>query len=308
MRAVTVLAGGVGGAKLAEGVARTGADLTVVVNTGDDLELHGLAISPDVDTVLYTLAGLADPVRGWGIAGDTARVMDGLAALGRPGWFHLGDRDLATHLLRTGLLRRGALLSRATAELADALGVRARVLPMSDDRVATFVDTPQGRLAFQEYFVARGHRDEVTGIVLDGVQAARPAPGVLAALRDADVVLLAPSNPVVSIGPILAVPGVRDALAGTPARRAAVSPIVGGRALKGPAAAMLAGLGHEVSALGVARLYAGLVDLFCLDTTDAHLAADVEALGMEVLLTRAVMGGPEDRERLAREVLAAVTR
>ena len=303
--AVTVLAGGVGGAKLAHGLAAVVADLTVVVNTADDAEIYGLAISPDLDTVMYTLAGLADPVRGWGVVDESWATLGAMARYGVDTWFTLGDRDLATHLVRTDRLRRGEPLSAVTAELAAALGVRARLLPMTDDRVATLVDTPAGRLAFQEYFVARRHADEVLGVTFDGVEQARPAPGVLAAVRDADVVVLAPSNPVVSLGPVLAVPGVREALATSSARRVGVSPIVGGAALKGPAAEMLAGLGHEVSALGVARLLAGLVDVFCLDEVDAGLAGAVEDLGMEVLVTRAVMADEADRARLAREVLAA---
>lgn len=304
---MTVLAGGVGGAKLADGLAAIVDDLTVVVNTGDDFELYGLAISPDLDTVLYTLAGWADTTQGWGVAGDTRATLDAVARLGEDVWFHLGDQDLATHLVRTGHLRAGEPLSQVTARLAAAAGIGTRLLPMTDDRVATLVDTPVGRLPFQEYFVARGHRDEVTGVVLDGVDAARPAPGVLAAITDADVVVLAPSNPFVSIGPILTVPGVREALAGSRARRAAVSPIVGGQALKGPAGQMLASLGHEVSALGVARLYAGLVDVMCLDEHDEHLVPAVTDLGLEVLVTDTVMGPGPGRARLARELLAAAT-
>ncbi len=302
---VTALAGGVGGAKLVQGLDRAVDDLTVVVNTADDAEIYGLAISPDLDTVMYTLAGIANPVTGWGIADDTGTTMAAMAALGGDTWFTLGDRDLATHLVRTSRLRDGVPLSEVTAGLAAALGVRARLLPMTDDRVATLVDTASGRFSFQEYFVARRHRDDVLGLELAGVDAAAPGPGVLTSLTDADVVVLAPSNPFVSIGPILAVPGVRDALAGTSARRVGVSPIVGGQALKGPAGQMLASLGHEVSALGVARLYRGLLDVLVLDEEDRDLAAPVAALGMEVLVTRTVMGDPADRERLAREVLAA---
>ncbi|GAA4287016.1 2-phospho-L-lactate transferase [Georgenia daeguensis] len=300
---MTLLAGGVGGAKLAQGLDRAAAGLTVVVNTGDDAVVYGLSISPDLDTVMYTLAGIADPQQGWGIAGDTYATLEAMARLGQDTWFRLGDRDIATHVLRTARLRAGVPLSLATAELASALGVRARLLPMTDDAVATRVDTPAGRLEFQEYFVARRHADEVLGVVLDGVERAIPAPGVLEAL-DADVVVIGPSNPFVSIGPVLAVPGVREALAVSGARRVAVSPIVGGRALKGPAAAMLAAMGHEVSALGVARLYAGLVDVYVIDESDRGLAAAIEELGMTVMVTGTVMGGPEDRERLAREILA----
>ncbi|WP_069387783.1 2-phospho-L-lactate transferase [Cellulosimicrobium cellulans] len=302
---VTVLAGGVGGARLAHGMDLAGADLTVVVNVADDVELHGLAISPDLDTVTYTLAGLADEERGWGVVGETYAALEAMGRLGEDTWFTLGDKDLATHVVRTARLRAGAPLSAVTAQLAAALGVRPRVLPVSDDRVATLVDTPAGRLGFQEYFVGRRHADDVLGLVYDGIDAARPAPGVVEAVRDADVVVVAPSNPFLSVEPVLAVAGVREALAASRARRVAVSPIVGGRAIKGPAAQMLASLGHEVSALGVARLYAGLVDLMVVDQRDAHLADDVAGLGMRVLVTDTVMGGASGRERLAREILAA---
>ncbi|KAE8765481.1 2-phospho-L-lactate transferase [Georgenia thermotolerans] len=301
---VTLLSGGGGGAKLAEGLARAVEDLTVVANTGDDAVIYGLSISPDLDTVMYTLAGMIDTEKGWGVDGDTFATLGALGRLGMDTWFTLGDQDLATHVRRTALLRAGARLSEVTAELTAALGVRARLLPMTDDRVATLVETDAGLLPFQEYFVARRHRDAVRSVVLDGVEAARPAPGVLEALT-ADVVVLGPSNPFLSIGPILAVPGVREALAATPARRVAVSPIVAGQALKGPAAAMLAALGHEVSALGVARLYEGLLDVLVVDEADAALAPAIRTLGMDVVVTRTVLGGAEDRERLARELLAA---
>lgn len=303
--AVTVLAGGVGGARLAHGMDRAGADLTVVVNVADDVELHGLAISPDLDTVTYTLAGLADEERGWGVVGETYATLEAMGRLGEDTWFTLGDKDLATHVVRTARLRAGAPLSAVTAELNRALGVRARVVPVTDDRVATLVDTPGGRLGFQEYFVGRQHADDVVGLVYDGIEAARPAPGVVEAVRDARVVVVAPSNPFLSVAPVLGVPGVREALVGSRAHRVAVSPIVGGRAIKGPAAQMLATLGHEVSALGVARLYTGLVDHMVIDVRDAHLAEDVAALGLRVLVTDTVMGGADGRERLAREILAA---
>ncbi|QDC23417.1 2-phospho-L-lactate transferase [Georgenia yuyongxinii] len=302
---VTVLSGGGGGAKLAHGLARAIADLTVVVNTADDAVVYGLSVSPDLDTVMYTLAGLANRETGWGVGGDTFTTLDAMTRLGEDTWFRIGDQDLATNVVRTTRLRAGAQLSEVTGQLAAALGVRASLLPMTDDWVATVVDTDVGRLGFQEYFVGRRHQDEVRGIVLDGVEEARPAPGVLEALAAADVVVVGPSNPFVSIGPILAVPGVRDALAGTSARRVGVSPIVGGRALKGPAAAMLTALGHETSALGVARLYAGLLDLYVIDEQDRHLAPEIEALGLPVAVLATVMDDPDDRERLARELLDA---
>jgi LPPG:FO 2-phospho-L-lactate transferase len=310
---VTVLAGGVGGARLAHGFALAlpdgGADaLTVVVNVGDDTERHGLTVSPDLDTVMYTLAGINDEQRGWGLQEETYATLAQLERLGEDTWFTLGDRDLATHLVRTARLREGLPLSAVTAQLAAALGVRARLLPVTDDRVRTLVDTPSGRVAFQEYFVRRRHADAVLGLEFSGVQDARPAPGVLEAVRDADLLVVAPSNPFLSVEPVLAVPDVRDAVRTSGARRVAVSPIVGGQAIKGPAAQVLETLGHEVSALGVARLYAGLVDVMCVDDADAHLAAPIRDLGMDVLVTDTIMGGPKGRERLARELLGAAGR
>ena len=304
--AVTLLSGGGGGAKLAHGMARVVQDLTVVVNTADDSELHGLSVSPDLDTVMYTLAGRVDETQGWGVEGETFAALETMSLLGEDTWFRLGDRDLATHILRTHQLRSGSSLSQVTAQFRSALGVEPQLLPMTDDRVATRVDTAAGWLSFQEYFVGRGHRDEVIGLELEGIAAARPAPGVVEALATADVIVLGPSNPFVSIGPILAVPGVRDALLRTSARRVAVSPVVGGDVVKGPAARMLAALGHEVSALGVARMYADLLDVMVIDQQDAQLAPAITELGMEVVVTQTVMGGVEGRERLARDVLASV--
>lgn len=306
MTRVTLLAGGVGGARLAHGLdlALGPDDLTVVVNVGDDTTLHGLEISPDLDTVVYTLAGLNDESRGWGLRGETYATLEQMGRLGEHTWFTLGDKDLATHVVRTARLRAGLPLSEVTAQLAASLGVRPRILPVTDDRLATFVDTPSGRLGFQEYFVGRQHADAVLGLHFEGADDARPAPGVLEALTGADLVVVAPSNPFLSIEPLLAVPGVRDALASTGARRVAVSPIVGGQAIKGPAAQILESLGHEVSALGVARLYTGLVDVLCLDRVDALLAPAIADLGLDVLVTDTIMGGAEGRERLARELLA----
>jgi len=306
-RRVTALAGGVGGAKLAQGLARvvTGDALTVLVNTADDFELYGLAISPDIDTVMYTLAGMANPLLGWGIAADTRATLDAIARYGEDPWFLLGDQDFATHIVRSDRLRKGIPLSTITAQFSSSLGISAKLIPMTDDRVATLVDTPSGRLAFQDYFVARRQRDDVNGVVYEGIESAQPAPGVIDALTTVDVIVLNPSNPIVSIGPILAVSGVRAALAASTAVRIGVSPIIGGKALKGPADRMLATLGHDVSALGIARIYEGLLDMLVIDTEDAGLRSEIEALGMEVIVTNTIMGGPEDRERLAREVLAA---
>ncbi|HEU5431274.1 MAG TPA: 2-phospho-L-lactate transferase [Thermomicrobiales bacterium] len=302
---IVALAGGVGGAKLAQGLAAVVSDsLTVVVNTGDDFDLYGLRICPDLDTVLYTLAGIADPVQGWGVAGDTTATLDAIARLGRDPWFKLGDRDFATHIVRTERLRAGAPLSVVTGELATALGVRATILPMTDDPVATLVQTPGGTLPFQDYFVLRRQTDEVTGVTFAGIDQAAPAPGLLDAIRQAEAIVFCPSNPFVSIGPILAVPGVAAASAASPAPVVAVSPIVGGQAIKGPAAKMFASLGMEPSALAVARRYVGQIDGLAIDEVDAALAPAIEALGIRPLVTRTVMGGFDDRARLATETLA----
>jgi LPPG:FO 2-phospho-L-lactate transferase len=308
MPRVVELAGGVGGAKLADGLlAELGAELTVVVNTGDDLVLHGLAIWPDHDTVIYTLAGRDDVERGWGLANETWTVMDALAALGEEPWFRLGDRDLATHLWRTGRLGSGARPTDVAIELARRLGVAASVLPMTDDQVRTEVRTEDGWLEFQEYFVHRHQAPTVREVRFDGVDRAAATPEVLAALAAADLIVLAPSNPIVSVGPILAVGGIREAI--DEARRGgvpvvAVSGIVGGRALKGPADRMLASLGHEATAFGVARLYAGLVDGFVLDAVDAGLRPAIEALGLATHVTDTIMTDDASRARLASEVVA----
>jgi LPPG:FO 2-phospho-L-lactate transferase len=300
---VALLAGGVGGAKLAQGFQQVlpPGSLTVIVNVADDLELFGLHVSPDLDTVLYTLAGLANPETGWGIAGDTFKALPLLERYGEPAWFRIGDADLATHIRRTHLLRDGASLTDVTSAMATALGVASRLLPATDDPVRTFVQTDAGELDFQTYFVRRGQRDAVRAVRFAGIDHARPSAAALSALADADLVVLAPSNPIVSIGPILALPGVREAVAGRPS--AAVSPIVAGRALRGPADRMLGSLGHEVSALGVARLYAGLVQRFVLDEADADLAPAVEALGMRVDPLPTVMRSDADRARLAEAII-----
>ena len=302
---IVALAGGVGGAKMAQGLqaALPPGDLTVVVNTADDFELYGLYISPDLDTVMYTLAGIADPVNGWGIAGDTRNTLDAIARYGEEPWFLLGDQDFATHILRTERLRAGTPLSVVTTQLSGALGIQSRIVPMTDDRVATLVETPAGTLEFQDYFVGRRQSDDVLGVTFAGIERATAHPDALAAIREADAVVIAPSNPIVSVAPILATPGLREALADTPAPIVAISPIVGGHALKGPAAQMLATLGHEVSALGVARLYADLIDGLVIDEVDRELGPAIELLGPRVLVTATVMGDEADRRRLAVEVL-----
>jgi len=303
---IVALAGGVGGAKLADGLyqALPPDSLSVVVNTADDLEMYGLRICPDLDTVLYTLSGLADPAQGWGIAGATFNTQAALGRYGLPTWFQLGDQDIATHIRTTDLLRSGSRLTGVMRELAGPLGVRAALLPMCDEPVATLVRTADGVLDFQEYFVRRGHQDPVVGLEFAGIETARVTPETRAAVAEAELLVFCPSNPLVSIGPILAVPGMRDLLRGVVAPIVAVSPIVGGKALRGPAAAMLDAFGHEPSALGVARLYEGLAHGFVLDEEDRALAPAVEALGMRALVAPTVMSSFEDRRRLAAATLA----
>ena len=302
---IVALAGGVGGAKLAHGLYRQlpADDLTVVVNTADDFDLWGLRVMPDTDTVLYTLAGIANPETGWGIAGDSFAMLDMLARYGEDTWFRVGDRDLATHMTRTRLLREGQTYTEVVGALAKSLGVGARILPMSDQPVATFVRTPDGELPFQEYFVRRRHADEVRGVRFEGVERATLPAAIGKAIRQARAIVLCPSNPIVSIGPILAVPGMRDALRDASAPKVAVSPIVGGRALKGPADRMLAGLGEEVSAYGVARFYGNLLDGMVIDQVDADDAPRVEALGVRAVITDTVMRDEADRARLAADML-----
>ena len=302
---VCALAGGVGGAKLSAGLqdALAPGDLSVVVNTADDFDPWGLRVCPDLDTVMYTLAGVANPETGWGIAGESFAFLDALSGYGEDTWFWLGDRDLATHVLRTQKLHEGRTLTWITSELSHALGIPGRILPMCDEKVSTMLKTPAGPLEFQEYFVRRRQRDEVLDVDLRGIEDARPTDAVLEAVSGSDIVVFCPSNPMVSLGPILSVPGMRAALAAVSAPKVAVSPIVGGRALKGPADRMLSSLGHEVSSAGVAALYKGVLDGMVIDRADEGQRGDVEALGMAVLSTEAVMHDPPDRERLAREVM-----
>ncbi|HEX5824952.1 MAG TPA: 2-phospho-L-lactate transferase [Candidatus Limnocylindrales bacterium] len=311
-RRVVTLAGGVGGAKLAEGLqAVVGERLTVVVNTADDTERHGLLVCADHDTVMYTLAGLENPELGWGLAGDSWTTMTALERYGEEGWFRLGDQDVATHIVRTDRLRRGERLTAACRDLQARLGVVATILPMTDDRVRTQVRADDGWLDFQDYFVRLRQAPEVREVRFAGIESASPTPEVLAAIDVADVVVIAPSNPIVSVGPILAVPGMSEALASARARGVpivAVSGIVGGKALKGPADRMLASLGHESTALGVARLYRELADTFVIDTVDDALARAVEALGLRVVVTDTIMTDDDSRATLARAVLAGAAR
>ena len=306
---VVVLAGGVGAAGFLDGLIRVipPEEVFAVVNVGDDLEIAGLHVAPDIDTVLYTLAGRVNPETGWGLQDDTFHALEALRELGGEAWFRLGDRDLATHLYRMQRLREGIPLSQATAEIASALGVRARVTPVTDRRLRTMVQTEAGELSFQDYFVRRGQGDRVIGLRFDGAEAADAAPGVHAAILNARALVIAPSNPFLSIGPILAVPALRDCILTTAAPVAAVSPIVGGRALKGPAAAILESLGHDVSALGVARLYEDLADMLVIDEEDRALAPQIEAeTGLRCLVTPSLMHGPTERQALAQATLDAL--
>jgi len=281
--------------------------VTAIVNVGDDLEFLGLQVSPDLDTVLYTLAGLLDEERGWGVRDETTNALAIAEQLGADSWFTLGDRDIGLHLVRTSALRSGEPLSTVTARIAAALGVETRLLPASDERVRTILATDAGELDFQSWFVGRRHTDPVLGVRFEGAEAASPAPGVLEALAAADRIVIAPSNPFVSIDPILAVPGIRAAVAVRREDAVAVSPIVGGRALRGPLAEMLSGLGHEPSALGVARLYAELVSTFVVDLADAELAPAIEALGLRAVVVPTVMVDPLEREEIGRGVVEALT-
>ena len=297
---VTVLAGGTGGTKLAHGFAllEPAVDLAIVANVGDDAEIHGLVVCPDIDALLYTLSGLVDAERGWGVGGDTLSAHAQFERLGEPTWFTVGDADLATHVHRTQRLRHGDRLTDVVGGMAHALKIHARVLPATDDRHRTVVETDEGALPFQDYFVRRRQEPEVHRVRFDGT--ARPTPDVLDALGTADLVVIGPSNPIVSIGPILELAGIRAAVRAARSRAVAVSPIIGGRALKGPADRMLTSLGHESSALGVARLYAGLVDRFVVDEEDAALAPAIEdELGMAVDVLPTVMRSDDDRRRLA---------
>ncbi len=303
---VAVLSGGVGGARFVRGLVDVaGATaVDVVGNVGDDVEVLGLHVSPDLDSILYALAGLNDEQRGWGRAGETWRALESVRSLGGEAWFALGDLDLGLHLVRSQALRAGETLSAVTARLASALGVQTRLLPATDDRLRTWVETPDGSFAFQEWFVARGHRDEVDGVRFDGERTASPAPGTLEALARADVIVIAPSNPFVSIGPILAVGGLREALEARRVPCVAVSPLIGGRAVKGPADRMLARLAGGTSPRHVAGRYAGLIDALVVDAADAD---DLEGLGhVRPIVTRTLMSDEDARRRLAEAALGAV--
>jgi LPPG:FO 2-phospho-L-lactate transferase len=302
---VTLLAGGTGGAKLAHGfqMALDAGELTVIVNVADDAEHHGLLVCPDLDTIMYTLAGIANREQGWGVAGDTFTAMAQLERYGAETWFRIGDADLATHVHRAQLMAGGASLTDATASMADSLGVPSHLVPATDDRLRTFLTTDAGEPDFQSYFVQRVQRDEVRAVRFEGADAAKPSPAALAALAGAELVVIGPSNPIVSIGPILAIPGMREAILASPAPRIGVSGIVAGKALRGPADRMLTSLGYESSALGVARLYEGLIGTFVIDEQDEGLTPQIEALGMAVSVMPTVMSTDDDRAGLARALV-----
>ena len=305
---IAALAGGVGGARMLDGFAGLGMGdrLTAIVNTADDFELWGLQISPDIDTVLYTLSGLANVAQGWGIAGDTRATLDAISRLGEDPWFQLGDQDFATHILRTQRLRHGQTLADVTADFALSLGIDTRIVPMSNDAVRTKIQTADGWLDFQSYFVGRRHADDVLAVRFDGIEQAQPAGDVVPAIVAADIILFCPSNPVVSVDPILGVAGVREAISTASAPVVCVSPIIGGTALKGPAANMLAHAGVDVSAAGVAAYYGALVDVMVIDEQDAALAPTIRGGGHEVIVLPTIMGDRVDRIRLAGQILAAL--
>jgi LPPG:FO 2-phospho-L-lactate transferase len=303
---VVVLSGGVGGARFVQGVAGVlePRDVTVVGNVGDDVEVLGLHVSPDLDSILYALASLNDEERGWGRADETWRALETVRSLGGESWFQLGDLDLGLHLVRTQALRAGEPLSGVTQRVARALGIEVRVLPATDDRLRTWVQTPAGEFPFQEWFVARGHRDDVDAVRFEGDADARAAPGVLDAIADAELLLVAPSNPYLSIGPILAVSEIREAFATRRVPAVAVSPLIGGRAVKGPADRMLARLAGGTSPAHVANQYRGLIDALVVDEADAD---DLVGLGeVRPIITRTLMADPEARRRLAETALGAV--
>jgi len=307
---ICVLSGGTGGAKFVDGLRQVipAEEITLIVNTGDDLLWWGLYVSPDIDSITYVLSGLLSRERGWGVKGDTFLCLQAMGQLGEPTWFHTGDRDLAVHLLRSRLLAEGKTLSEATAAINEKLGVKARILPMSDSRVETRVDTPSGELSFEEYFVQRWYQDPVNSVRFAGASDAEPAPGVIEAIVSADAVLIAPSNPITSIGPILAVPGIRDALMRARGKVAAVSPIVGSAPVAGPAGILMAAQGLPCSIAGIAKAYEDFLDLLVCDTRDSRAADALRGNGLRVQCAQTIMRSAEDKASLARTVLSfAVT-
>jgi LPPG:FO 2-phospho-L-lactate transferase len=305
---ICVLSGGTGGAKFVDGLrlVMPPDEITIIVNTGDDLLWWGLYVSPDIDSITYVLSGMLSRERGWGVKGDTFLCLQAMGQLGEPTWFHTGDRDLAMHLLRSRLLAEGKTLSEATKVICDKLGVRARVLPMSDSRVETRVDTPIGELSFEEYFVQRWYQDPVNSVRFAGASDAEPAPGVIDSITTADAVLIAPSNPVTSIGPILAVPGIREALQRARGKIAAISPIVGSAPVAGPAGILMQAQGLPCSIAGVAQSYEDFLDVLICDTRDSRAADTLRQNGLSVQCTQTIMRSADDKAALAREALDLV--
>ena len=305
---ITALAGGVGAARFLQGLVKVvpEKEITVIVNTGDDIELYGLHISPDLDIVMYTLAGIVDEEKGWGIRGDTFHCLDMLRRYGHETWFNLGDKDFATHIYRTHLLRSGLSLSEATKTLCQNLGLKVKILPMTDDKFETKIVTPKGIMHFQEYLVKRKTQDEVIDVLFEGAKEAKPAPGVVDSILNAEAVIICPSNPIVSIGTILSLKGIKNAVEETEAKVAAVSPIVGGSPVKGPADKLMQGLGLDVSAYAVADLYRDFLDAFVIDQVDRTEKEQIERLGLRVVVTDSIMRSLEDKVRLARVTLGSV--
>ena len=305
---LVLLTGGTGGAKLVQGVCNEvdPARLTIICNTADDFILHGLHISPDLDTILYTLAGLSDATKGWGVEGDTFTVLNQLEKLGGEAWFKLGDKDIATHITRTRLLREGFTLTAVTERLRKMLDVQSTILPMSNDRIESRVETSEGEISFQEYFVKRRWQPEVKQVFYAGIELSRPAPGLIQAIRGASGIVICPSNPVTSIGPVLAVPGILDTLKKATASIVAISPLLGERAITGPAHKLMAAQGMEPSALGVAKAYADFLDTIIVDRQDEKVAGKIMELGIEVVRSSIIMSSLDDKRRLARQALALI--
>ncbi|MEM9204940.1 MAG: 2-phospho-L-lactate transferase [Pseudomonadota bacterium] len=301
---VTLIAGGVGGAKMAEGFAAlSGVKLTIIGNVADDAEFHGLWVSPDIDTVTYTLAGLINRDQGWGLADEGRRALDMLSTLGEDTWMFLGDKDFGLHIHRTARIKNGDRRSVIATDIASALGVKASIVLPTDDVVQTRVKTPDGWISFQDYFVRLKCAPEVLDVTFDGIEAARPTPEALAAISRADLIVLAPSNPIVSIEPILGIPGIRGAISQATAPRIGVSPLIAGRVVKGPADRMMKTLGHRTDALGVAALYADILDQFLIDHADENLASEIDAMGPRAICADIMMRDRDDKARLAREII-----
>jgi LPPG:FO 2-phospho-L-lactate transferase len=305
---IVVLAGGVGAARFLEGLVQiiNPAELTVIVNTGDDEDFYGLRVCPDIDTIIYTLSGNHDEKQGWGVKNETFFVSKQLEKLGNHNWFVLGDKDLATHIHRTNLLKQGRTLSEITKDIADHFSIKFKLLPMTNDEVKTMVKTPDGTIPFQEYFVKRRHTDDVLSVTFTGIKNAKPAPGVLETIEKADAIIIAPSNPIVSIGTILAIPTIKQHIKKSKAKKIAISPIVGGKAIKGPAEKMLRDLGIEPSAFGVAKLYKEFLNTFIIDTKDKEQKEKIEKLGFPVVVTNTIMQDLQTKKILAQTVIDTI--